>query len=200
MSSIYLPPQSGTSFLIQKGQFLKVLCIEDEQVADLVSFSTSDITEYLSNGKTFDYEETIRLTTGNILYSNRSNAMLEIVEDTSGVHDFLLAPCCLKTMEVFYGIVDKYPSCHENLYHALKSYGIGAANIPTAFNIFMNVPFDKNGKIKVLPPIAKKGDYIIFKCHMDMLIGLTACSASASNNGSFKPIAYNVLERSNNSE
>lgn len=194
MNSIFIPPQSGTSFFIQKGFYLKVLCVEDEQVADLVAYNSERLSECISNGKTFDYEETIRLSTGNILYSNESNAMLEIVEDTSGIHDFLLAPCCPKTMEIFYGIEGDVPSCRENLFRALCSHGISRWNIPTAFNIFMNVPFNNQGKIKVLPPVARSGDYITFKCHTDLLIGLTACSASASNNGSFKPIAYQILQ------
>lgn len=187
-----IAPRSGVSIDIKKGQLLMVSSIEDEQVADLVSFNASDMTEYLSNGKTFDYCESIRLTTGNTLYSNLSNPMLEIVQDTCGVHDFLLAPCCPKTMEIFYDIDDDVPTCRENLYHALKEYGIERWQIPTAFNIFMNVPVAPDGSIKVLPPISKAEDYILFRACMDMVIGLTACSAAASNNGSFKPIGYTV--------
>ena len=59
----------------------------------------------------------------------------------------------------------------------------------------MNVPIAPDGKIEVLPPVAKKGDFIIFKSHMDVLIGLTACSAADSNNGTFKPIGYSILKK-----
>lgn len=187
-----IPPRSAESFEIKKGQELKVICIEDQQVADLLAYNAVDRSEVLSNGKTFDYAETIALTTGSILYSNMSNPMLEIIEDTCGVHDFLLAPCCPKTMEIFYGIEEDVPTCRDNLYNVLKHKGIDRWQIPTAFNIFMNVPVGKNGKLKVMPPTAKAGDYIIFRAHMDLLIGLTACSASASNNGSYKPIGYAI--------
>jgi len=46
--------------------------------------------EYLSSGRTIDYAETIYLTKSNLFYSNRSNVMFEMVEDTVGQHDFLL--------------------------------------------------------------------------------------------------------------
>jgi uncharacterized protein YcgI (DUF1989 family) len=36
------------------------------------------------------------------------------------------------------------------------------------------------------------GDHIVFRAAMDLVVGLTACSAPASNGGSFKPIHYRV--------
>lgn len=188
-----IPAQSGVGFTISKGQTLIVSCIEDEQVADLVTYNVNNSSEFLSNGKTFDYCESVKLTKGHTLYSNMSNPMLTIIEDTCGVHDFLLAPCCPKTMEIFYGMEGNVPTCRENLFSALKHIGISRWDIPTAFNIFMNVPIADDGTIKVMPPEAKAGDFIRFRAEMDMHIGLTACSASASNNGSYKPIGYSVI-------
>lgn len=188
-----ISPQTGTDFTIKKGQYLKILCPEGEQVADLVAYQLGDISEFISNGKTLDYEESIYLSTGNKIYSNKSAVMLEIVEDTCGKHDFLLAPCCAQTFKKIYGFTEKHPSCRENLHKHLSKYGISEPSIPTAFNVFMNVEVNNEGKIKVLPPIAKQGDYIVFKAHMDLIIGLTACSAEQSNNHSFKPIAYQII-------
>ena len=56
----------------------------------------------------------------------------------------------------------------------------------------MNVPVSETGRIAVLPPVSQPGDTIRFRAEMDLLIGLTACSAYASNGGSFKPIAWEV--------
>ena len=58
--------------------------------------------EWLSSGRTIDYANTIYLTTGNILYSNRSRPMWTIVEDTVGRHDFLLTPCSLEMFRILY--------------------------------------------------------------------------------------------------
>ncbi len=188
-----IAPQTGTGFEIKKGDYLKVVCPEGEQVADLVAYRKEDMTEFISNGKTFDYEETIYLTTGNILYSNKSKEMLEIVLDTCGRHDFLLAPCCPDTFKKLYDHVGEHPSCRNNLYESLKEYGIEAHTIPTAFNIFMKVDVNKEGKVQVKRPKAKAGDQIIFRAHMDMVIGLTACSAEKTNNGTLKAIDYQVM-------
>lgn len=189
-----IAPQSGTAFLLKKEQQLKVICPEGEQVADLVCYNASDHKEWLSSGKTLDYASTLLLTTGHLLYSNRSQPMLEILEDTNGRNDFLLAPCSQETFEKIYHHHGHHPSCHENLYTALGEYGPGPDDVPVAFNVFMNVQFAPDGQLSVEPPLAKAGDYVLFKAHMDLLVGLTACSAEQSNNFSFKPIDFEVQQ------
>lgn len=185
--------QTGVAFNLKKGQKLKVIDPNGEQVSDMVIFNSNDIKEKISSGKTFDFEESILLTKGNFLWSNRGKKMMEVMEDTNGRNDFLLAPCSPETFEIMYNYSGHHPSCFENLYANLASYGITPDDIPTAFNIFMNVQFDKTGKLSVEAPTSKPNDYVVFLALMDVVVGLTACSAEDSNNGSFKPIQYEII-------
>ena len=185
--------RSGTAFRLAAGETLTVIDPRGEQVADLLALVDGDIDEVISSGRTLDYAETIYLTTGHKLYSNRSHVLLEIVEDTVGRHDFLLTPCSYDTFHHFYPKLEPHRGCFGNLAAALEPYGIPADRIPVAFNCFMNVPVDgQTGKLRVLPPISKAGDHIRFRAHRDLIIGLTACSAPDSNGGTFKPIHYRV--------
>lgn len=187
-----IAPRSGDAFRLRKGQLLTVVDLEGVQVADLLAYNADDVREVISNGRTFDYAETLRLTAGHTLYSNRSNAMLTVVEDTVGRHDFLLTPCSEATFRHFYPEQPVHRGCFGNLVEALAPYGVEPDMIPCAFNIFMNVPVATNGKISVDAPLSKAGDYIRLRAEMDLVIGLTSCSAYASNGGSFKPIGYTV--------
>jgi uncharacterized protein YcgI (DUF1989 family) len=186
-----IPPRSGISFILKKDQQLRVVDIEGEQVSDLICYNLIDTHEYLSSGRTIDYAETIFLTKGHLFYSNRSNVMFEIIEDTVGRHDFLLTPCSSDTFRIIYGHSSPHRGCLGNLAATLKEFEITPDHIPTCFNIFMHVDVDgETGKIRVLPPKSKPGDYIIIEAKMDLIIGMTACSAEMSNNYSFKPIGY----------
>lgn len=189
-----IPIQSGDSFTLKKGQFLKVTDIKGEQVSDLVVFNANDHTEKISAGKSMDFEESILLTTGNYIWSNLGRKLLKIIVDTNGRNDFLLAPCSQETFEIMYGIKEDHPSCFNNLTKALNKFNIEHYDIPTAFNVFMNVQFDQAGKISVLPPTSKAGDHVIFEAQIDLIGALTACSASDSNGGSFKPIQFEILD------
>lgn len=187
-----IPPRSGVAFALGEGQVLKVIDPHGTQVADLLAYNAADVREAISNGRTFDYEETIALTAGHALWSNRSNRMLAIVEDTVGRHDFLLTPCSEATFRHFYPGHPVHRGCFGNLAEALAPFGVEPDMIPCAFNVFMNVPIALDGSLRVDPPVSRAGDYIRLRAEMDLVIGLTACSAYASNAGRFKPIHYSI--------
>lgn len=187
-----IAPRSGVAFPLREGETLRVIDPMGVQVSDLLAYNAADVGEAISNGRTFDYEETIALTAGNRLWSNRSNPMLTIVEDRVGRHDFLLTPCSEATFRHFYPTQPVHRGCFGNLAEALAPYGVTPDMIPCAFNLFMNVPVAHDGRLRVEPPVSRPGDYIRLRAEMDLIIGLTACSAYASNGGNFKPIHYKV--------
>ncbi len=194
-----LEPQTGIAFELEKGQTLRVIDPEGEQVSDVVAFASvrpgrANASEWLSSGRTIDYTNTIYQTTGHVLYSNRSNPMVTILEDTVGRHDFLLTPCSPQTFEVLYeGHEGYHPSCLENLTKNLKRFGIKGDDIPTTFNVFMNVEILRSGEIAIGPPLSKPGDFVDLRAETDLVVGVTACSAEKSNNHSLKPIDLMVL-------
>ena len=187
-----LEPQTGTAFELRAGQLLRVIDLEGEQVADLIAFNLSDKAEWLSSGRSIDYANRIYLTKGDILYSNRSRPMFTILEDDVGRHDFLLTPCSPETFQIIYKNAQYHPSCFENLATNLARFGISPDSIPTTLNLFMNVEIDTNGALKILPPRSKAGDSLTLHAEMDMVVGLTACSAEMSNNYRFKPIGFEI--------
>jgi hypothetical protein len=190
---VHLEPQTGAGFEIRRGELLKIIDPEGEQVSDLTSFASADPAEWLSSGRTIDYANTIYLTTGHVLYSNRSHPMWTIVEDTVGRHDFLLTPCSPETFAIIYKTTGHHPSCFENLARHLAPYGIAPDTIPTTLNLFMNVDVLPSGELHILPPRSRAGDYVVLRAEMDLIVGVTACSAELSNNGRFKPIDIEML-------
>lgn len=187
-----IQPRSGVAFTMMAGQTLTVTDPMGRQVADLLAFNTTDVGEAISSGRTLDYASKIYLTTGDTLWSNRSSPMLDIVEDMVGRHDFLLTPCSKDTFRIIYGHKEPHRGCFGNLAAALAPYGVADDAIPVAFNCFMNVPIEADGSFAVLPPLSRAGDYVRFQAKMDLIIGLTACSALQSNGGSFKPIDWTL--------
>lgn len=193
MNRFEIPPRSAHAFEIKAHQSLRIIDPLGGQVADLVAFNRHDFGEVLSNGRTMDYQSRIYFTAGDQLWSNRSNVMFDLVEDTVGRHDFLLSPCSREMFRILYDDNDPPPGCFGNLASVLEPHGIGPDAIPVAFNVFMNVPVDgATGRLTVEPPLSQAGDHCLFKPRMDLLCALTACSAPLSNGGTFKPIVYEI--------
>jgi uncharacterized protein YcgI (DUF1989 family) len=190
-----IPPRSGVAFELKSGQRLRVIDPEGEQVADLYACNLHDLGETLSSGRSLDYASSIFLGVGGALYSNRSRVMLRIVADDVGRHDFLLAPCSAEMFRIVYGEKQPPAGCFGNLAAALAPWGVEADAIGTAFNVFMNVHVDgESGRLRVDPPRSRAGDSTTFAAEMDLVVGLTACSAGQSNNFRFKPIHYEIME------
>lgn len=188
LRELHLKPQTGAGLIVKRGQRLEIIDPLGEQVSDLVSFSESDPREWLSSGRTIDYANTIYVTAGHVLYSNRSRPMWTMIEDTVGRHDFLLTPCSPETFTILYKTTGHHPSCYENLVRGLEPFGIAPDAIPTTLNVFMNVDVLPSGELRILPPRSRPGDRVLLRAEMDLIVGVTACSAELSNNGRFKPI------------
>lgn len=193
MSRQRIAPQTGIGFTLRAGDTLRVIDPAGEQVSDLIAFSRKRPSEWLSSGRSIDYSNTIYLTTGHVLYSNRSTPMLTIIEDTVGRHDFLYTPCSPEMFAIIYKTTGHHSSCFDNLARALQPYGIEPDRIPTTFNIFMNVDVAPDGSLTIQPPRSKAGDCIALRAEMDLVVGLTACSAEMSNNYRFKPIEFEII-------
>jgi uncharacterized protein YcgI (DUF1989 family) len=119
--------------------------------------------------------------------------MLTIVRDDVGRHDFSLMPCSKEMFRILYKDDQPHHGCQGNLERAMAPFGISPDRIPIAFNVFMHVDVNsKTGEIKVLPPLSKPGDSTSFRAEMELIVGLTACSAGQSNNFTYKPIHYRV--------
>ena len=188
-----IAPQSGCRFSLRRGETLRIIDPLGEQVADLFAFKKGEPACWLSSGRTIDYAGKIYCSTGDVLYANDSREMFTITADTVGRHDFLLTPCSQRMFEILYRHRGHHPSCFENLCNCFSALGIRPDQISTTFNVFMNVAVDAEGVVTVLAPRSKPGDRIELRAEMDIDGALTACSAENSNNGSFKPIDFEIL-------
>jgi uncharacterized protein len=185
-----VPAAGGAGLRLARGEHLRLIDIEGLQTGDLMAFS-ADGSERFSTGRTSDYNAKILLSTGDSLWSDRSNKMLTIVEDEVGRHDMLYAPCSLEMYRIEYGVTGYHPNCHDNLLAALKELGIQPDSLPNAFNFFMNVEVQPDGRLEILTPRSHAGASMVLRAEMDLAIALSSCPASVCNaGGPPRPLAY----------
>ncbi len=185
MNSQRVNPRSAISVRLDRGQTLEAVDVDGGQVADVVAFAADDADDWLSSGRTFDYARKLFLSTGDVLWSQRSRRMLEIVADSVGRHDFLFAPCSREMFAMQYGDEEPGPNCLDNLAAALD---VGVSRIPTPFNVFMHVAIGTSGALSIEPPRSRAGDSISFRAEMDLVVAVAACSAPQCNGHTFGPI------------
>jgi len=184
---------SGAGLRLNRGERLRIIDPQGGQSGDLMAFSR-DGGQRLSNGRTFDYGGKIYLSTGDALWSDRSERMLTIVADDVGRHDFLYAPCSLEMYRLQYGVTGYHANCHDNLCAELRKLDIVPEPLPTAFNFFMNVDVGADGRLVFAPPRSRAGDSFIVRAEMDLAVAVSSCPASTCNGGApVRPLAYEIL-------
>lgn len=183
---------SAEALTLKAGQTLRIIDPMGGQSGDVIAFREGDITEWLSNGRTFDYGGAIYMGLGATLYSNRSNPMLTIVRDDVGRHDFLYAPCSEESYRLQHGL-ENHPNCLSNLAGALAHIGIGTHLVPTPFNFFMDASADAAGRLAIRPAKSKPGDAVELRAEMDLVLAVSACPSAVCNGDGIKPVQYEIL-------
>ena len=169
-----LAARTGLAFKVLRGQILRIIDVEGQQVGDLTAFNFHDHTEYFSQSQTRKINRSIAVTTGSKLCSNRCNAMFTIGEDPVGIHDILYSPCGPDDYRILYNAPD-HPSCRANLNGVLAPYGIQPHQLPPPLNVFMHTSIGPRGELICLEPTSKAADFVDLEATMDCLVGLSAC-------------------------
>jgi len=167
-------PGEGFGAEVKKDQFVQIIAVQGKQVADFVAIATTDPNERLSTAHTRAKNGSIMLTTGMHLYSNRRNAMFELVEDTVGRHDLLFAACDPRRYKDDFNLED-HASCRVALHGVLEANGVSFDDVPDPINWFMNVSIQQRGELEIRESLAEKNDYVLLRAEMDLMFAVSAC-------------------------
>lgn len=186
-NEIFIPAMSGTGFKVRRGETIRVIDVEGEQIADFICFNMHNPREKLSTGETVGLNiaqhnadgtaiRSIYLTVGSKFYSNLHNPMFEITEDLAkGIHDLLFAPCSSASYALRFG-EPQHKNCRDNLTGAVSAFGLDYLDIPDPINLFQNTRPGSDGVIETRAPVTKAGEYVTLKALMDCIVGVSACA------------------------
>jgi uncharacterized protein YcgI (DUF1989 family) len=187
-----LPPKGYVSLTMDKGQTLRIVDLDGQQVADFICYNRHNTGEKLSVGVSFMLPGKLNITTGDGLYSDDANRMMTITDDTCGRHDLLGGWCSTGLNRVRYGVVDNL-NCRSNLTAAMAPFGVPMREIPYSFNIFMNVVISPDEHISVQAPISKPGDYIDLRADMDLIVAISNCPQERNICNGFKATRLRII-------
>lgn len=181
---VYVPPESGYACHVDKGQILRIVCVDGPQVCDFNAFCADDPAEHFWSGRTRTLQGA-HLTVGDRLWSTepRMRPMFTIIADTvprpalpynAASHDLIYARCSASAWALRTGRRDM-KNCNDNLIEALEAAGFPSTYVHDAFNIFMTTGIDERHKLFFLPPAARKGDYLEMVAEIDSVVAISAC-------------------------
>ena len=180
IASRIIAPGDAASFQVETGQLLQIVTVSGRQVAELVAFNAAQVRERLSPAATRTRNKSIMLEVGKKLYSTRFQPMLEIVSDSVGRHDLLMAttePVKPSTYE---------QDGEEELTHALvdelTGFGITLDDIPDTVNFFANISIKSKGELAIDESLAEANDSVMLKALTDVVVGI-GCRKGMAGSG-----------------
>jgi uncharacterized protein YcgI (DUF1989 family) len=175
-STTPIPACTGVAFHCRAGEYVKLTDIHGGQVGDLWAFNAADPTEYLSTNHTMPHIGRMFPLPGQSFFTNRRRPILQLVEDTAGVHDMLMAACDPARYRMF-GVECWHPSCAENLRNSMAGLGFPDVPVPQPVNFFEKSEVDADGALKMVEAPSKAGDYVVLKAWIDCVVSISACPA-----------------------
>jgi uncharacterized protein YcgI (DUF1989 family) len=164
----------GHALTLEAGAFLTVMQTTGRQVADTVAFRSDDLTEYLSTSHTIASNGRLWPGIGQRYLSNRRTPLLEVVADTVGRHDLIIAACDPWRYRYDFG-VENHRSCSDNFLEVFKPHHVERHRLPHPVNLFQNMLYHEDGRVEFRTSIAEAGDYVVLQALVPLLVGVSAC-------------------------
>ena len=191
-----IPARCGAATHLRKGQKVKIINTHGSQVVDFWAFNADHPGEFMSMEHCRVWLGHYRPKPGDVLITNQRRNILRFLEDTSpGVHDTMMAACDRFRYEQL-GCTDYHDNCTDNLWEALAAVRFQPTETPCPFNLWQNTPVDSNGSIEQLRTVSKRGDFVLFKALMDVVLCFSACPQDIVqiNSGRPKNAHYQIID------
>ena len=182
-----IPARKAKAAFVRRRQKIRVINTYGTQVVDCWALNAEDMREYMSMEHCRVDLERYKPKTGDTMVTNKRRPILKIMEDTrEGAHDTLLAACDRYRYEKL-GCKEYHRNCTDNLWEAMIAAGYKITETPSPFNLWQNTPVEPDGSIGQYPAASKRGDYIVMRARMNLIICLSACPQDITSINSQRP-------------
>jgi len=179
--------------LVKKGQVIRIIDLEGEQVPDTTIFDANNLWNVLNAMNTMCIlQRWTKLRIGDGLYSKNCDKLAIISDDTTdGTHNLSLGAFCNEPLNrARYGIPGT-PNCFDNFVAAMSPYGLPAEDIDwnSCINFCMDVRHLPDGRLEYYPCHNKPGDYFDLMAQMDIIIAISNCPQERNACNNYNPTA-----------
>ena len=187
-----IPAKEFGAFTMKKGEVLRFVDVEGQQVPDVVCFNEHDLSEEINLGNSLLLNKHREFVQGDVLYSVVCNPMMTITGYSNG-ESYAYGPMCSEELNrIRYGVPGTR-NCRDNFAMALGDWKFDSRDIPNAFVPFMRVEVDQKGTLEIREPTSRPGDYYDLRAELDLLVGVSNCPQERNPCNAFNPTPIGVI-------
>jgi urea carboxylase-associated protein 1 len=182
------------SAVVAAGDVLTIVDLAGNQAVDCLLYDASDTTVRYSASETVARQGRIALSTGSVLRADTGVALMTVVDDEVGVHDTLGGACSKESNTLRYGQHTRAQhGCMENFLIEGARYGLGARDLASNINWFMNVPVDPDGALGIVDGLSAPGKRVALRADVDTLVLVSNCPQINNPCNAFDPTPVRMI-------
>lgn len=182
------------SAVVAAGDVLTIVDLAGNQAVDCLLYDASDTTVRYSASETVARQGRIALSTGSVLRADTGAALMTVVDDEVGIHDTLGGACSKESNTLRYGQHTRAQhGCMENFLIEGAKYGLGARDLASNINWFMNVPVDPDGALGIVDGLSGPGKRVALRAEVDTLVLVSNCPQINNPCNAFDPTPVRMI-------
>ncbi|GAA4350764.1 urea amidolyase associated protein UAAP2 [Microbacterium rhizosphaerae] len=182
------------SAVVAAGHVLTIVDVGGNQSADFLAFDAHDTTHRYSAPDTIAAQRNAYLRTGSVLMSNESQPLMTIVATDIDRHDTIGGACSKESNTLRYGHhVAFQHACRENFLSEGAAHGLGARDLVSNINWFMNVPIESDGALGIVDGMSGPGKRVALRAERDVLVLLSNCPQMNNPCNDFNPTPLRMI-------
>ncbi|KAA9106042.1 urea amidolyase associated protein UAAP2 [Microbacterium rhizomatis] len=187
-------PRGSWSAIVRQGDTLTIVDVGGNQSADFLVYAAEDITVRYSVQHTLAAQRNAYLRTGAVLLSNTGGPLMTLVGNEVDRQDTIGGACSKESNSLRYGhhTVHEH-ACRENFLAEGARWGLGARDLVSNINWFMNVPVEADGSLGIVDGMSGPGKRVALRAERDVLVVVSNCPQMNNPCNDFNPTPLRMI-------
>lgn len=187
-------PNAPWSAVVPAGQVLTIVDVGGNQSADCLIYRADAPDERYSVPDTLAAQRNAYVDTGTVLRSNEGRPLMTVVGNEVTRQDTIGGACSKESNTVRYGHHVAYQhGCRENFLSEAARHGLGARDLVSNLNWFMNVPVEADGALGIVDGRSAPGRRVALRAEIDVLVIVSNCPQMNNPCNDFNPTPLRMI-------
>ncbi|GAA2514667.1 urea amidolyase associated protein UAAP2 [Winogradskya humida] len=190
----HVAERAAWSGIVHAGDVLTIVDVGGNQSADTLIYDAVDTVERYDAQQTIAFQRNAYVRTGTVLRSGSGRPLMTVVGNEVDRQDTIGGACSKESNTLRYGHhTHSQHACRENFLREGARHGLGARDLVSNLNFFMNVPVEPDGALGIVDGMSAPGKRVALRADRDVLVVVSNCPQINNPCNDFNPTPLRMI-------